>query len=168
MVETKITYATPVVMTIGLDATPLGTSPTFILGRESTEVDNSSNLYVDAIITGKITTGATTADTQINIYVWGNHETIATNNLDTLDGTDSDETLDDVGHLNMFKLGAVIPVLDTTARSFIIPPFSIAQLFGGIMPEFWGLFVSHNTGVALDTDAADHEINYTGITFTSA
>lgn len=167
MVEVKTTYSTD--QTITLTLTSLGTSSTHLAGRESTQIDNTSNLYTDAIVHGKTKTGTTTAGTFVYVYVWGNFETIATNTLDVLDGADSAETISDQGvRDSMLKLGAIIDVADTTARDFWIQPFSVKQLFGGVMPKFWGLFVTHNTGANLSATAGDHVFKYNGVTFTSA
>lgn len=171
MVEVKTTYDTPVDLTF----TPasLASSATLIAGTESTEVDNSTtDKYIDALVTGFITVGATTvaADTNIYIYVWGNHETIGTNNLDTLTGSDGDRTITNTGvRDSMLKLGAIINVSATTDNiTHHIQPFSVAQLFGGVMPNFWGVWLVHDTVAALNATAGNHEITYTGITFTSA
>src|SRR4249920_2205431 len=55
--------------TITCSPASLASSATFIAGRQSTEVDNSTNKYIDARIAGKITVGTTpTTATLIRIY----------------------------------------------------------------------------------------------------
>jgi hypothetical protein len=51
--------------------------------------------------------------------------------------------------------------------AYPIAPFSVAALFGR-MPRFWGLFISHNTGAALNSTAGNHVLQYVGIKFDSA
>jgi len=170
MVEVKTTYGTNQTIALDLGATPLASSATFTGGRESTEIDNTTNLYIDALVQGFVTVGTTpTVNTSILVYVWGSDVSLGTTAIDVLDGTDSDETLTNTGVLNSaLKLGAVINVLAATSDvTYNIAPFSVAELFGGALPKFWGLFVTHNTGVALNTTSANHVFHYNGITYTS-
>ena len=171
MATVNINYATKATFTIGLATTPLASSSTFVAGRESTQIDNSTNKYDDALVQGKVTVGTTpTTSTQIQVWVWGSDTDITFTNLDVLDGIDSDETLTSTGIRDgLLKLGAVVSVDSTTSdRTYFIGAFSVAQLFGGNMPKYWGLWVTHNTGVALNSTASNHEFTYTGITYTVA
>lgn len=145
----------------------LATSSSFLGGRESNQIDNTTNKFVDVLVDGKITVGTTpTANTSINVYVWGAETDITTANIDTLDGVDSAETLTNAGVLYALKLGASITVPAATSDvAYPVQPFSVAQLFGGIMPQYWGLFIAHNTGVNLNATGGNHVLNYTGIKF---
>jgi hypothetical protein len=160
-------YSSNTSITIGLASTPLASSSTFLGGRESGEIDNTSNKYMDALVSGKVTVGTTpTANTQINVYVWGADTSLGTTAIDVLDGTDSDETLTNAGILAALKLGAVIQVPANTSNvGYPVLPFSVAALFGGVMPKYWGLYVTHNTGVALNSTAGNHFFEYVGIKF---
>jgi hypothetical protein len=94
MATTTVNYATKATITIGLATTPLATSSTFIAGRESDEIDNTTNKYLDALVQGKVTVGtAPTSNTQIQLWVWGSDTSLASAPLDVLDGTDSDEII---------------------------------------------------------------------------
>ncbi len=168
MAEIKTTYGSNTV--IDMDLSSLATSATFIAGRESDEVDNTSNLFVDVLVKGQVTVGTTpTGDTSIAIYVWGSDETLGTTPIDVLDGVDSAETLTNTGVLNSaLRFSTSITVLAATSDvTYDIVEFSVAELFGGVMPKFWGLFVSHNTAVNLNA-TNDDLFSYHGITFTSA
>lgn len=168
MATVTINYASKVAFTIGLHSTPLASSTTFVLGRESSQIDNTSNKYDDALVQGKVTVGSTvTSSTQIQCWVWGSDTDITSTNLDVLDGTDSDETLTSTGIRDgLLKLGAIVTVDSTTAnRTYYIGAFSVAQLFGGNMPKYWGLWVTHNTGGALNSTSSNHEFTYTGIKY---
>lgn len=155
--------------TITMDLANLGSSATFVAGRESTQVDNTSNKYIDVIVEGAVSVGTTpTANTTINIYVYGSDTSLATTAVDVLDGTDSAETLTNTGILySALKLGAVINVLATTSDiAYPVAPFSVAQLFGGALPKYWGLFVSHNTGVNLrNTSVNTNAFTFSGIKY---
>lgn len=169
MTTTTLNYASNTSIT--MDLANLATSATFVAGRESSQVDNTSNKYLDALVSGKISVGTTpTANTSINVYVWGSDTSLATTALDVLDGTDSAETLTNVGILYALKLGASISVpANTSDVAYEVLPFSVASLFGGILPKFWGLYVSHNTGVNLrNTSVNTNSFEYVGIKFDSA
>lgn len=170
MATVNIAYSSNTTITMDLSA--LGSSSTFVAGRESTQVDNTSNLYVDAIVSGRFIVGTTpTLPCQLNVYVWGADTSLATTAIDVLDGTDSAETLTNTTVLtNALKLGASCPILvNTSNTTYDIAPFSVAQLFGGIMPKFWGLYVSHNQTAALKTDAGNtNSFRFNGVTYTVA
>ena len=154
--------------TITMDLANLGTSSTFLAGRESSQIDNTSNKYMDCLVSGFVSVGTTpTINTVIAVYVWGADTSLATTALDTLDGTDSAETLTNAGILNALRLGATVAVPATTSDvQYIVLPFSVASLFGGVMPKFWGLFVSHNTAVNLRNNAVNtNSFEYVGIKY---
>jgi hypothetical protein len=143
----------------------LASDANLLIGRESTAIDNQTNLYVDAVVGGKIKTGTTTANTRIEVWAYGMYDLTTYSN----GATGSDAGLTIVSQLKpLFKLVTVIPVFDTTARTYTWGPFSVANLFGGIMPAKWGLWCAHNTGANLDATGGNHEARYVGIKYTSA
>lgn len=160
-------YAAKATITCGVAS--LASSTTFVAGRESTEIDNTTNKYVDAVVEGKVTVGTTpTTGTEIQIWVYSSfHTAMATNLVDTLDGVDSAETLSSAGvRASALRLGAVLYVDSATSdRTYWISPFSVAQLYGGQMPKFWGLFVAHSSVAALNATAGNHEFSFTGIKY---
>lgn len=160
-------YASAAALTITLAS--LATSSSFIAGRESNEVDNSSNKYDDAMVQGKITVGTTpTVNTTIQIYVYASFDDApSSTNIDVIDGVDSAEDFVTVGRRNSaLKLGAAIDVTATTSDvAHFLAPFSVAQLFGGVMPKWWGLFVAHNTGVNLNSTGGNHVLEYIGVKY---
>lgn len=167
MATQTINYSSNTAIT--MDLANLASSATWVAGRESTEVDNTSNKFVDAIVQGSVSVGTTpTANTVINVFVYASDTSLATTPLDVIDGVDSAETITNTGVLySMFRLGAAINVLQTTSDiAYPIAPFSIAQLFGGVMPKYWGLFVAHNTGVNLRNNAVNtNSFEYVGIKY---
>ena len=170
MAVTTITYGANTAITF--DISSLATSSTFLAGRESTQIDNTTNMYVDAIVTCDGITGhASTAPTigqMAQLYVWGSDISLATTAIDTLDGTDSAETLSHTAVLQSLRsVASTIVTVATAALVYPILPFSVAQLFGGVMPKFWGLYFAHNHTGALA--AAQSGIwSYHGITYTTA
>jgi len=167
MGSSTVSYSSNTTITMDLDG--LASSASWIAGRESTEIDNATtNKYLDALVQGKVKVGTTpTANTTIAVYVWGADTSLATTAIDVLDGTDSAETLTNTGVLNSaLRLGAVISVLVATSDIvYNIAPFSVASLFGGVMPKFWGLFVSHNCGAALHATDNTNFFSYVGIKY---
>ena len=166
MATVTISYSSNTSIT--MDLANLGTSSTFVAGRESSQVDNTTNKYDDAIVSGQISVGTTpTANTVSGVWVWGADTSLATTALDTLDGTDSAETLTNIGILAALRLGASINVPAATSDvAYLVLPFSVAALFGGVLPKFWGLFVAHNTAANLRNTAVNtNSLEYVGIKY---
>lgn len=158
-------YSASTALTITLAS--LASSTTFVAGRESTVVDNSSNKYYDALLTGLVTVGTTpTVNTQILVYVFGQMDDSPTY-PDVMDGTDSDETITSAGVGRGFlKLAASLDVDATTSnRAYNFGPVSVAPLFGGVLPQRWSVFVVHNTVAALNSTGGNHNIKYQGIKY---
>lgn len=164
MATVTINYTASATITMSLAS--IATSATFVAGAESTVIDNTSNKYVDAIVGGKITVGTTpTINTQINVYVFTPIDSTPTY-PDVMDGTDSVETLTSVGVGTAFLKLAAICNVDAVTSNIAYPfSFTVAQLFGGVMPSRWSLYVSHNTGVALNSTAGNHVIKFEGVKY---
>lgn len=171
MAETKIKYAASATITCSLAS--LASSTSFVAGQESGVIDNTANLYDDVLLSGKIKVGGSanniSANTNILVFVFAILDDAPTY-PDVMDGTDSAETLTSVGvGAGFLKLACAIMVDTTTSdRDYPFGPVSVAQLFGGIMPPKWGVFVTHNTGQALNATGGNHFLKYTGITYTVA
>jgi hypothetical protein len=165
MADLKIKYSNAATITIS--PASLATSATRVAGRESTAVDNTTNLYVDALVSGKITTGTSPTGGFIDIWVYGSHNETPTY-MDVLDGTDSAETFTDENSRNSaMRLAHVIAPDTTSDQTYWVAPFSVAALFGGRMPHFWGIFIAHSTGVNLNSTAGNHAFSYVGLLYQS-
>lgn len=141
----------------------LATSATLVAGVESTAIDNTANKYPDILLAGKITTGTSPTGNPgtIAIYVYGSYEDTPIY-PDVLDGTNSAETFTSVAILqSALRLVAVISTSTTSNITYWFGPTSIALAFGGRMPKFWGVFVTHSTGVNLHATGGNHAIWYT-------
>lgn len=161
--DIKLAYASSAAYTITLAS--LASSSTFLSGRSSTAVSNTSNLYLDYMVAGVITVGTTpTTSTSIRVYAYGSHDDTPTY-PDVLDGTDSAKTVTSAGILNIAL--ALISILNvdsaTSNRAYPFHPLSLAWAFGGAIPKNHGLFVAHNTDVNLNATGGNHVLNYTGI-----
>lgn len=167
MATVSMNYAASAALTIGLATTPLASSGTFVLGRESTVVDNSTNKYDDALLSGKVTVGTTpTVNTQIIVYVFGQLNDTPTY-PDVMTGSDGDKTLTSVGVGAGFLRQVAVLLVDSTTsnRAYPFGPISVASFFGGVLPQRWSVFISHNTGVALNSTAANHFVSYQGVKY---
>lgn len=166
MATSSVNYvATPVAIT--MDLSLLGTSSTFVAGRESTEIDNTTTKYNKVMVSGSVSVGtAPTANTTIQIFVWGSNVSLATTPIDVLDGLDSAETLTNIGILNALKPGPTILVPAATSDvKYPVLPFEVGALFDDVVPKFWGLFVAHNTGVMLRLLSNTNMFEYVGIKY---
>ena len=166
MPTTRPTYAAASALTITLAS--LASSSTLLAGRESTIVDNTSNLYDDAILEGKIkTTATTTANTVIEIWIHGEAVSGSTY-MGGATGSDANLSPADAGIKRLMKLATVIDNISTGAVTFNFGGISVAQLFGGVMPRKWGVFVVHNTGQNLDSTGSNHVVEYVGVHYTAS
>lgn len=164
-----ITIAYSASGTITISPENVASSSMFVAGVESGVIDNSTNKYVDAIVSGRWTCGTTpTINTQCLVYV-GAQRNDTPAYPDVFDGTSSAETLTSAGVGRGFlRLAAVIDVDSTTSDRAYDVTFSVAQLFGGVLPQRWFLFVAHNSGVNSNSTAGNHVWSYQGVTYTVA
>lgn len=168
MATVNISYRASSTITIAPEN--VASSSTFVAGVESNVYDNTSNKDVDVLIAGVWTCGTTpTANTQVQIFVIAVRDDTPTY-PDVFDGTSSAETATSAGVLSGYaRLGAVLSVDSTTSnRAYDCAPFSVAQLFGGVMPNKFVLFITHNSGVNSNSTAGNHVWKATGVTYTIA
>jgi hypothetical protein len=157
---------------ITFDISSLGTSSTFVAGRNSTEIDNTSNKFVDCIVDVEGITGhASTAPTVgqvIQLFIVGNDTSFATKTIGgVIDGSDGAATLPHVSVLQSLRLvGQAAVTVATAGLVYYIQPFSVAAQFGGVMPKFWCLYLAHNHTGALAASQSTL-FSYNGITFTA-
>jgi hypothetical protein len=163
-----VSNADTVAITISLNS--LATSSTLVAGRESTAVDNRTNLDLDHLVSGKVKLG-TSPTVSTFIEVWAHAPiSIASGTptyADVLTGADAAATITSVNvKQSMFRLLWSTIVDATTGRVFYMPPTSIALAFGA-MPPYWGLWLTHSTAVNLDASAGGsfnyHRIQQQGV-----
>ncbi len=153
-------YGTPATLTWGMTNPSSDTS--LLAGRESTAVNNTANA-VDVIIGGHFagpSSGAAAGVIQVFAYgswddgtTWTAIITATDGNL-TLTATDKEQ------------LRPVRSITTTTTASDVYKwgPVSLASVFGGTLPERWGLWGVHDAGGALTTSTT----KYTEITVNAA
>lgn len=119
-------------------------------GRQSDVIDNSTDLYLDAIvrITGMSGASGVTTTGYIEVYAYDSIDGV--NFPDTVTGADGAITL--TSPPNLHRLGFVNVVAVSTP--FKSRSFSVAAAFNGILPQRWGIVVVNKTGGALGTGCA--------------
>lgn len=146
----------------------LATSATLVAGRQSTVVTNVTNKFLDALVTGQVTTGTTpTTAKTIAVYVYVPTKVAASAfsypiaGAASLGETDAAATFDAEQRSGglIFAQSAQINATSDRAYSF---SFNVASVVG-YMPLKWGLFISHDTVAALNATAGNHWFHYLGI-----
>jgi hypothetical protein len=139
----------------------LATSSTLLVGRESTAVNNTSNLDEDHLVSGQITVGTSPTGGRIELWAYA-PIAIASGTPDygLLTGADAAKTFDSRNQLlSALKLLWSTGVDTTSNREYAIPPSSITQAFGQV-PPYWGLFLTHSSGVNLHATSGNHFLHY--------
>jgi hypothetical protein len=156
MADLKLAYPAASDLTITLAS--LGSDTNLLTGRESATIDNSSNLYLDYLISGKITTG-TSPTTARSIEVWAVGSWDGTNWPDVMDGSESSETITSADiKASICRYIAAMATSATSNVTYHFGPVSLAAAFGGVLPPKVVLFVTHSTAVALNATTGNHQI----------
>ena len=136
----------------------LASDTNLLAGRESAAIDNTTDGYRDYWVSGKITTGTSpTASRQIEVWAIGSWD--GTNWPDVFDGTDSDETISLAGvKASICRFVANMATTATSNEDYYFGPVLMSSVFGGDIPPKFVLFVVHNTAVALNATAGNHQI----------
>ena len=159
----KLTYASSAAYTIDLHS--LATDANLLAGRQSTTIDNTTNVYKDYLIAAnKITTGTSPTGGQIEAWVYGSYDDTPTY-PDTLTGSDANKTLTNTNiKASALYPWCIVPVTTSSNVGYPIRPTSLASLPGALgIPKFHGIFVVHSTGVNLNATAGNHVLSYMGV-----
>ena len=155
-----IKYGTSTTITNAIAS--LASDTNLLAGYESAVIDNTTDGYEDIILSGKVTTGTSpTAARQIEVWAvaWDSNAW-----PDVFDGTSSAETITSSDIKNAIcKCVAILPTNNTSDRTYSYTGISARQVFGGVLPSKFVLFQVHNTGVALNATAGNHEHSYMGV-----
>jgi hypothetical protein len=127
--------------------------------RASTVVDNTVNVFLDALVSLVIKTGASgvVSTGSVNIYAYGTTDG-GTNYSDGATGTDAGITLTSPPNAKIIGVGSLV----ANATTYKIGPFSVAAAFGGVLPDHWGIIVQNNTGGSFDSTEGNHTKDYQG------
>ncbi len=143
----------------------LASSSTWVAGYEWFKVDVAAMSSIPFRIrhSGKIRVGTTpTINTEIRIYL------IASNDgstwPDVFDGTPSAETVTSEGVRDGFAKHAATMRVDATTSDRDYPyEFEAAAVFDDALPDSYVVFVTHNTGVNLNSTGTNHTYLYAPI-----
>lgn len=132
----------------------LAASSTWIAGWESALVDNTTDADLDKLVSAKFTMAASNNQAgEIRIYIapmlddstWP----------DVLDGTESTEAFTDTEERDAAMVLAKVVAVDATASAVIyVAPFSVAALFGGVLPPKFVIFVCGNGATSTNAQFA--------------
>lgn len=128
--------------------------------RASTAVDNTTNLFTDALATVKVktSTGTTSGQKAANVYAYATTDG-GTTYTEGATGTDAAITL--TSPTNAVFLGAISTAAAST--TYVGGPWSIAAAFGGSLPAVWGIIVENQSGVAMDSTGGNHSATFQGV-----
>ena len=124
-------------------------------------IDNTTNLYVDAMVMIQVGVGVVAAPKSIDI--WGSLSEDGSTYLGNPSGTDNytgtDAALTALGAPPVFYGPFTHPTNTASITTKIVIP-SVRDLFGGlVLPKKWGLIIVNNSGVAFTSLSAE----YTGV-----
>lgn len=149
----------------------LASDQSYLGGWTSNSVSNTTNVYQDYMVSGTFTTHASNRQAG-NIYVY---IVAALNDTPTWTATASG-TIGTEGALSftdteerdsLCRLLTVIPVDNTASAVYAFPPTAIANLFNGVVPTHFAIFVTQNCGTTTTAGlaAAGSAIYYTPVTY---
>jgi hypothetical protein len=154
MANVKLAYSASANFTLTLAS--LASSATG--GRESTEIDNTTDLYLDALVYVKVVLGAGTSgnDKAVYIYAYGGPD--GTAYPDAVTGANAAITLNDPTQLRLIGV-----INAPTSAGTFDGYFSVAQAFGGVLPPWWGIVVRNYSGIALSATEGNHAYSWRGV-----
>lgn len=167
MATQTIAYSASVAVFTSTALDSLASDTNLLAGWESAVIDNTSNKYVDVLLAGRFKAN-NTAPTAGQIQIWVGAVLNDTPDYpDVFDGASSAETITSADIKNSaLKLAHSINTVTTANRVYEFSPISVAQLFGGIMPNKWFVFVTHSMVQALNATANNGgQCWYTGIKY---
>lgn len=162
-IKTKYASISTTTITISLASLSAGSSGVYTSGRQSDDIDNSSDLDLDHLLSGKIRTGTSpTASRFINVYVIGALSVSSGTPTfpDTVGTSDAARSFTSANVMaGCVRQVAQLPIDSTSDRDYFFGPISIRSVFGQ-MPQSWVVYVAHDTGVALNSTAGNHVLQY--------
>jgi hypothetical protein len=129
--------------------------------RASTFVDNTTNLFDDALIFIKVTSAnsGTSATGYVNVYGYATVDG-GTTYSENVTGTDAAITL--VNPTNLMLLAQINVVANNV--TYRAGPFSFCRMYGlDQLPARWGVVVTNASGATLNATGSNHGITWQGI-----
>jgi hypothetical protein len=167
--DIKLNYVASVAMTVTNLHSLASDSGAYNAGWTSASVANTTNEYLDYMVSGTFTTHASNrADGRIDVYVIAalNDTPTWTATASGTIGTEGALSFTDAEERNsLCRLLTSITVDSTASAIYAFPPTGISQLFGGIVPTHFAIFVTQNcsTTTTAGLAAAGSAIYYTPV-----
>ena len=148
--DIKLKYAAATTAMTVTNLHSLASSQTYIGGWGSASVTNTSNVYLDYLVGGKFTTASANRQATgfINVYVIGSlndtplFPSVASGTAGTEGAITFTDTFRQIAQTRLLQ--SIFVGESGSATVYEFPQTSIAQLFGGNMPNAWYLYVSQN------------------------
>lgn len=154
MTTTKLSFGGSTSITCTLNNLASG------IAQQSTLVDNTSDLFLDALVRVTVNVATVNNPKQVLVYAYGSED--GSTFPDTVTASDSIITLESP---TVLQLAAIIPT-PTSAKAYESDAFSIGRLYGGILPRKWGIVVSNTSGATLSSSGSS--ATYTGISLVTS
>lgn len=108
-----------------------------------TAIDNTSNLFLDALVSCNITSPGSgpSSSTYENFYVAGTANG-GTTYSDGVGASSATVTLTNPPNLKLIGVCSMV----ATSTAYKCGPFSVGQAFAGILPDHWTLVIENKTG----------------------
>lgn len=132
--------------------------------RASAAIDNSVNLFLDALVQLVLKSGAASvvATGFVNIYAVGTTDG-GTTYGEGATGSDAAITLTVPPNARLIGVINMVAVA-TTYKS---EPMSVAAAFGGVLPQKWAIIVENQSGGSFDAVEGSHAKQYQGVLATA-
>jgi len=139
----------------------LASDTNLVAGRESTAVHHTTE--IDSLIQVSIMTGTTPTTGKV-IEIWAYASLDGTNFTGSATGADANLTPSEKSL--MVLLGQMV-VDGTSNKAYTSRVYSMAQAFGGTLPEYTGIYVVQNTGAALNATGGNHFVKRVKVNYKS-
>lgn len=128
--------------------------------RQSTIVNNETDLFLDALVSVKVKSNAagTSATGAVLVYAFGTVDG-GTTYTEGAGAVDAAITLVSPSNLRLIGVANVV----ANATTYVAGPMSIASAFGGTLPARWGVVIENRSGAALDATGGSHSAIYQGV-----
>lgn len=153
MATVKPSYTAAAAITCTIAAVATGST-----GRRSAAIDNSTNLFDDALVHVTVTCGTVSTGGTIYVYAYASGDDGTT--YETGGSTDAAYTLRGDEHL----IGTIAGVTSTAVSGV----FSVAKAYGGVMPRNWGIIITQTGCGTLSATEGNHIKKYQGVQYTVA
>ncbi len=147
MSDIKAAYGAATAITITLTSLGDGSA------RQSTEIDNSTDLFRDVIVRIK-TLGLAGSVNELSVYLYGSvGDTVRSGGAGASDAAFT-------GQLEELAFLGTVQMNGTTSVTALMASFLQAL---GYVPNKWGIVVQNDSGAALSATGGDHDVDHMGI-----